>query len=466
LNHDQDTIAAISTPAGTGGIGIVRMSGEDSIDIVSMVFERTSTGGLQGWRIYHGALMDSSERVDEVLVSIFKKPDSYTRENMVEIYCHGGMYVVRRVLEVLLKNGARMAAPGEFTKRAFLNGRIDLSQAEAVSEVIYANTEKSLKVSMQHLQGMLKDLVHKLREELIHICSLLEVELDFAEEDIEFAERIKLEELLNSIKGELESLLSSFKRGKVLREGVKMVIVGRPNVGKSSLLNALLKEDRAIVTDLPGTTRDSLEEQLDIHGIFFRAVDTAGINITEDIIEKEGITRTYQQMKSADIIVHVLDGTVRVTEEEKIFASNLIARQRNGEIKLVAIINKNDLPLTIDVEELEYRDHNIPFVYLSAKNFDGIHELEDVLHNTVFNNNSSNMSHTEAVILTQERHAQVTQEAIKYVDNALQALKQNLSSEFIAFDVRNAMNSLGEIIGVVTTREILNNIFDNFCIGK
>ncbi len=466
MDDIEDTIAAISTPLGMGGIGIVRMSGARSMDILSRVFKRKGDDPLEGWRLYHGGVLDAGEQIDEVLVAIFKRPHSYTCEDMVEINCHGGLYVMRRILDLLLEQGARMARPGEFTRRAFMNGRIDLSQAEAVSEVIYANTEKSLAVSMQHLTGQLRDRVQALRSDLVRVCSLLEVELDFAEEDVQFAEREELHDLLTEINGALECLLASFRKGKVLRHGVKMVIVGKPNVGKSSLLNALLKEDRAIVTEIPGTTRDSLEEQLEIHGILFRAVDTAGINVTDNIIERHGIDRTYQHIESADIIVHVFDGTEDVSDPEMDLSRQLIDGCRRGKYKIIAVINKSDLVCRMRADQLLYHEPGIPVIFLSARELTGVKELENCLYDQVFAEHGQLTADAGTVILTRERHAQAIEEAISHIGHALAALTTSMSPEFIAFDVRNALNSLGEIVGSVTTRDILNTIFDEFCIGK
>ncbi|MBN1155086.1 tRNA uridine-5-carboxymethylaminomethyl(34) synthesis GTPase MnmE [candidate division KSB1 bacterium] len=466
MTHPADTIAAIATPIGLGGIGIVRMSGTSSFDILASVFMQDKENALEGWRMYHGTIMDAGEQIDEVLVAVFRSPHSYTREDMVEINCHGGLYVMRRILNVLLKYGARMAQPGEFTRRAFLNGRIDLSQAEAVAEVIYANTGRSLEVSMQHLQGRLRDLIETLRTKLIRVCSLLEVELDFAEEDIQFAERTELADLLNDVESQLSRLLNSYRRGKLLRHGVKLVIVGKPNVGKSSLLNALLQEDRAIVTDIPGTTRDSLEEQLEIHGILFRVVDTAGINITDDVIERHGISRTYQHIKSADLVLHVFDGTNDVSDHEVELSQQLIEGYHRGEVSPVAIINKADLTLHTHAEQLLYEQYQLPILYISAKEGSGIDQLEQCLYERVMDDRGASASYADAIILTQERHARATEEAITHINEARSALNQSKSSEFIAFDVRNALNSLGEIVGVVTTHDILNTIFNNFCIGK
>ena len=464
---NEDTIAAIATPVGIGGIAIIRISGSDAINIVKKIFiTEYDIDKFDSWKVHYGKIIDVDKVIDEVLVTIFRKPFSYTKEDVVEINCHGGVYVSKRILENIIKHGARLAEPGEFTKRAFLNGRIDLSQAEAVADLIQAKTEVSLHVSLQQMSGYLTKKIEQIRSELIDSCSLLEIELDFSEEDIKFVERDKFIVKLNQILLELTDLINSYDRGKIIREGVKLVIVGKPNVGKSSLLNALLKEDRAIVTHIPGTTRDSLEEQLDINGILFRVVDTAGIIETEDIVEKQGIIRTQQQIETADLIIHVFDGSEKINGEDLKITQQLKNYMEPKRNKIIAVINKIDLETKIDINDLYYKKKNIPIVKTSAKELIGIVDLERILSQNVFNNIDKNEDNSQAVVITKVRHLNALKRAKNSIEKALVTAKDNLSSEFITVDLREALDGLGEITGTVTSGDILNNIFEKFCIGK
>jgi tRNA modification GTPase len=470
----DDTIAAISTPRGSGGIAVIRMSGRAAISIADKIYKgKISLKDAESHRAHICRLIEAADAgsdkkdgfLDESVVTVFRTPRSYTKEDVVEISCHGGQYLVQRVLELLLKHGARLAEPGEFTQRAFLNGRIDLSQAEAVADIIRAKTELSLRAALSQFQGVFSDRIKELRQKLIDICSLLELELDFAEEDVNFAERNEINNKLMNIIEEIRHFLSSYDRGKILRDGVKLVITGKPNVGKSSLLNAILKEERAIVTEIPGTTRDILEEQVDIRGLWFRVVDTAGIRDTIDKIEREGVNRTRQQLRDADIVLLLFDGSQGLDKQDwdlidHVCASKDGSSRRNG---IVAAINKIDLGMKIKKDDLKTRLGKIPLLEISAKCLFGMETMLDTL---VHLSLDDTFGFENEPVVTNIRQKDALQRARSNLELALTSLRHGLTSEFIALDLRAAMDCLGEIIGEVTTEDILSNIFSKFCIGK
>ncbi|RMD89921.1 MAG: tRNA uridine-5-carboxymethylaminomethyl(34) synthesis GTPase MnmE, partial [Calditrichaeota bacterium] len=466
----DDTIAAISTPPGSGGIAVVRVSGSDSIKIVDQIFSgKVALTNAQSHKVYRGFIIEhdktgKEEIVDEVLVTVFRKPHSYTGEDVVEISCHGGHYLSHKILQLVLQKGARLAEPGEFTQRAFLNGRMDLSQAEAVADIIKAKTERSLKVALSQFQGQLSKKIKYLREILIEICSLLELELDFAEEDVEFADRKTIQEKMNTIVETIKKILATYERGRILREGAKLVIVGKPNVGKSSLLNALLKEDRAIVTEIPGTTRDVLEEQLDIRGTLFRVVDTAGIRKSKDLIEQEGIRRTEKQIKEADVIVHMFDGSRDLDQQDAEIFKQIQSLKPDRQNGYLGVINKIDLPRVLTASELKQLiGHQSKIVEISAKELTGFDSFEETLLECISN---KDVDFQEEVLITNIRHKNALENALEAINRAMKSLQNGYSSEFVAVDLRAALNYLGEIIGEVTTEDILGHIFSNFCIGK
>ncbi len=466
-SDSEDTIAAIATPAGMGGIHVLRISGEKAFDVLRPIFiSKEGKESFESWRAYYGMIKDGEVDIDEVIVTIFKRPYSYTCEDMVEISCHGGPYVTRRILSLLLTQGARLAEPGEFTKRAFLNGRIDLSQAEAVAQLIQARTEASLQISLEQLRGRLYRKIEQIRNEIIEVCSILEIELDFSEEDLEFISREKLIQQLESLQFEIQQLIHSFEQGKVIREGVKLVILGRTNVGKSSLLNALLKEDRAIVTEIPGTTRDSIEEQLTIQGVLFRVVDTAGFAVTNDVVEQQGILRTKQHTETADFIIHVFDASTDLQVEDIDIMHHLLEQKHPGKTKIIAVVNKIDLDVKLNVEELEYHRLGIPIIHTSAMNMTGVQELEQQLYRGVSGAERMPDDRSASLIITKMRHANALEMTVKDIDRAIAAAKESRSSEFISMDLRSALDHLGEITGVVSSEDILKQIFENFCIGK
>ncbi len=467
ISHN-DTIAAISTPSGTGGIAVVRVSGSNAIAVVDKVYHgKTKLSEAESHKVLLGKIEQPLEKdkclLDEALVTVFRAPNSYTAENVVEISCHGGHFLTRRILELVVENGARLAEPGEFTQRAFMNGRLDLSQAEAVADIIRAKTDLSLRAALSQFQGVLSKRVREMRESLIEVCSLLELELDFAEEDVEFVNKEQIANRLAATIQRIKDFLATYKRGKILREGARVVIVGKPNVGKSSLLNALLKEERAIVTEIPGTTRDVLEEQLDIRGVLFRMVDTAGVRGTKDEIEKIGVKRTLQQIKGADILLFLFDGSNPLDgHDAELIEEVLSSRKEAGQGGIIAAINKIDLKKKLSKQQIKERLEIDEVLEISAKEHRGFKELEDVFLSQTVGKEALNGD----PVVTNIRQKQALRAAIESLKEAQASLENGLSSEFVALDLRQALDRLGEIIGEVTTEDILGNIFSRFCIGK
>jgi tRNA modification GTPase len=457
----EDTIAAISTPLGEGGIGVVRISGKESIKIAEKMFKgEKPVSQLASHRVNYGEIVDSEtdEAVDEVLLTLFLAPKSYTAEDLVEISCHGGQLVLTRVLEQALKCGARLAEPGEFTLRAFINGRIDLSQAEAVAEVIRAKTDLGLKLALKHLKGNLSERINSYRDRLIDMLARLEVEIDFSEEEVEPLDRNEVIRELESIEKDLDALLLTYDEGKILREGLNVVIVGKPNVGKSSLLNALLKEDRAIVTPIPGTTRDVISEYANFKGIPVRLVDTAGYRISKDTIELEGIKRTKIEMSEADLLLMVVDTSSEIDQEDL----DLIEQVERG--KHILILNKIDIASQDLIRENERRlEEHAAAVKVSALKGDGLDRLKEMI---VVSSRSLRKDQTEGVILSSLRHKDALSRAKKSLGLAKTSLEKKMSPEFLALDVKAALDAIGEVVGKTVTDDILNKIFSEFCIGK
>ncbi|UKT65218.1 tRNA uridine-5-carboxymethylaminomethyl(34) synthesis GTPase MnmE [Pedobacter mucosus] len=451
--NNQDTIIALSTPPGSGAIGVIRLSGPDAINLANQVFAGKDLEKQESHTLHFGLLKDGDQLVDEVVAGIFVAPKSYTKENVVEISCHGSNYIIEQIINLLISKGARAAKPGEFTLRAFLNGAFDLSQAEAVADLIASNSKASHDVAMQQMRGGFANELKALREQLIHFASMIELELDFAEEDVEFANRDQLQALVKKISHVLSRLISSFEMGNVIKNGVPIVIAGKPNVGKSTLLNALLNEERAIVSDIAGTTRDTIEDELNIGGIIFRFIDTAGIRDTADIIEALGVERTLEKMKLAKLIIYMAD--LAQTEAE-------IEEQVRGleklEIPFLILLNKADL--LSEQQRIAFAKLNV--VFISARDKQGIEELKTTLLEQV------NLHHinTSETMITNIRHV----EALKQTENALQRVLVNVhnpvTSDFLAMDIKQALHYLGEITGTVTTDDLLENIFTKFCIGK
>jgi tRNA modification GTPase len=459
---NADTIVALATPAGTGAIGIIRLSGPDAITIANSVFRGKELTAQASHTIHFGRIADSDTVLDEVLVSLFVAPQSYTGENVVEISCHGSAYILESVMRLLIKKGARAAKPGEFTLRAFLNGRLDLSQAEAVADLIASNSRASQQVAIQQLRGGFSNQLQALRGQLVQFASLIELELDFAEEDVEFANRDQLRALILQINGVIGGLIRSFELGNAIRQGVNTVIAGRPNAGKSTLLNALLNEERAIVSPIPGTTRDTIEEVLNINGIAFRLIDTAGIREATDAIEKIGVERTMEKISRSALLIYLFDAVLTTAAEVKQDISRL---QKEG-LKILLVANKIDLlnPQARKSgnpkdEELSGLKENL--VEISAREKLNIDELKQRIYTAAIAQNLTG----EETLVTNIRHLEAltkTEEALSRVMSGM----DTTTSDFLAMDIKQALHYLGEITGAVTTDDLLENIFSKFCIGK
>jgi tRNA modification GTPase len=453
---DSDTIAAISTPAGEAGIGIIRISGPGAVDIANEIF-RSPKGKKPeaSHKLIYGFIRDpeTGTDIDEVLLTVMRAPRTYTREDVVEINCHGGMVPMRRVLELVIRHGARLAEPGEFTKRAFLNGRIDLSQAEAAIDLIRAKTEAAEKIALEQLRGALSERVNSLREKLINVCANVEAHLDFPEEEIEPRTLDEIKTAISGAEKIISALSESFNEGRFFREGLKTAIVGRPNVGKSSLLNALLGSERAIVTEAPGTTRDTIEEHLNIEGLPLKIVDTAGIREAHGMAEKEGVRRSLKALEDADLVLGVLDGSVPLHEEDHVVLDKLKDKDS------IIVINKKDLGRAESVRNSEFGGRKVE---LSARTGEGLDELKQIIFESAL---TSGGTVTEGVVVTNLRHKLSLDAAGENLISALASMESQ-PLEITAVELRAALDSLGEIVGAVTTDELLNRIFEDFCIGK
>jgi tRNA modification GTPase len=461
-----DTIIALATPSGSGAIAIIRLSGPNAISIASNHFESISgkvLGKQKSHTIHLGFIKDGENVLDQVLVSIFKNPNSYTGENIIEISCHGSPYIQQQIIQLFLRNGCRTADAGEFTLRAFLNGKMDLSQAEAVADLISSDNAASHQIAVQQMRGGFSNEIKNLRAELLNFASLIELELDFSEEDVEFADRTQFKELLTRIQKVLKSLIDSFAVGNVIKNGIPVAIVGEPNVGKSTLLNAFLNEERALVSDIAGTTRDTIEDEIAIGGIGFRFIDTAGIRETEDVIEGMGIKRTFEKIEQAQVILLLVDGSKLLADDQKL--KNIVLeyekiKNQNPQKPLVLLINKADTLSESDKEIIGEYLNNIN--YLSAKTGQGVEELKNSLLQFV---NTGALRNNETIV-TNTRHYNSLLKALEEIEKVQIGMKENLSSDLMAIDVREALYHLGEITGQVTNDELLGNIFANFCIGK
>lgn len=464
INIDSgDTICAIATPSGNGAIAIIRLSGKKAITIGDEIIE-SKTGHLaevKGNTIHYGLIKEVGNIIDEVLVSVFKAPHSYTGEDILEISCHGSPFIQQRILQLLIANGARLAKPGEFTQRAFLNAKLDLAQAEAVADLIRSSSDASHRIAMDQMRGGFSSEISNLRQRLLRFISLIELELDFSEEDVEFADRKHLCSLLDEIIAKLNQLKSSFKSGNVIKNGIPVVIAGLPNVGKSTLLNDFLNEERAIVSELPGTTRDVIEDEVHIEGFLFRFIDTAGLRHTEDKIEMIGIRKAYEKLIQSRIILLICD----VTEDVEIIASQIEALGNEIRQKVMIVLNKVDLldekSATIK-SNLLARQFRLIVVSISAKNGYQIENLKSALVDSVKNELSDDAS----VIVSNIRHYEALSRSLEASQRALTGLGNHISPDFIAQDIREILHYLGEITGEITNDEILGNIFANFCIGK
>jgi len=468
--HDlTDTIVALSTPAGEGALGVIRLSGKTAIELVNGVFPNKDLTQQKSHTLHVGTIREGERIIDEVVVSLFKAPRSYTGENVVEVSCHGSSYIIQELLQLFVHQGARLAKPGEYTMRAFLNGRMDLSQAEAVADLIASESESAHTLALQQMRGGFSTKIKELRQELLDFASLIELELDFSEEDVEFANREDLKALIYKIQRLLQNLIDSFKLGNVIKNGVNTVIAGRPNAGKSTLLNALLNEERAIVSDIAGTTRDTIEEVLNIKGVQFRIIDTAGIREAQDTIEAVGVQRTLEKIQQSALLVYLFDVIETPPEEVQTDLQKLLASMGDRDIPYLVVANKMDLNPYTKVEHYT-NIHNQPstiinpknFVPISAANAMNIEHLKDRLYDLVLTQ-KLNQDHT---IVTNARHYDALQKAHQSLSDALRGMDTGVTSDLIALDIRQALHHLGEIVGEVTTDDLLGNIFSNFCIGK
>lgn len=453
MNVASDTIVALATPGGSGAIAIIRLSGTDAILITQKIFKGKDLSQQASHTIHFGTIRDGEQIIDEVLVSIFIAPHSYTRENVVEISTHGSAYIIEKVIKLAIQHGARAAKPGEFTLRAFLNGQLDLSQAEAVADLIASHSQASHQMAMQQMRGGFSNQLQQLRNELIYFASMIELELDFAEEDVEFANRDDLKRLIYQINQVIHNLIASFEQGNVLKNGVPVVIAGQPNVGKSTLLNTLLNEERAIVSDIAGTTRDTIEDEMILNGINFRFIDTAGIRDTQDVIEAKGVERTLDKMKLAKLIIYLF-----TPDQDRSSIQLQLQQLQDLKIPFIALMNKSDL---ISDEQSSLFD-KYEFISISAQQKLGIEELKSAILEKV---NLAKLN-TDGVMVSNIRHLEALQKTESALSRVLTNLDSSIASDFLASDIKQALHYLGEITGIVTTDDLLENIFTKFCIGK
>ena len=456
-----DTIAAIATGLGSAGIGIVRISGEQAFDVIDRIFRDKKERPMNlsqkpARRVYYGYIFDGDEKIDEVLVLTMRGPHSYTAEDTVEINCHGGILVVKKILETVIRYGARTAEPGEFTKRAFLNGRMDLSQAEAVADVIQATNEYALKSSVSQLSGSVSKKIRAIREKILYEIAFIESALDDPEHISLEGYGSRLSEVLEPLIWEVNALLDSADNGRVMREGIKTVILGKPNVGKSSLMNLLLGQERAIVTEIAGTTRDTLEEHMSLSGISLHVVDTAGIRTTDDVVEKIGVERAMQAAGEADLIIYVADGSRPLDDEDK----RIIDFIRNR--KAIVLMNKTDLPVEADREELA-RLSEKKVILVSAKEEQGIEELEEEIKNLFY---SGNLTFNDQIYITNVRHKEALEHALASLKLVKNSIEQGMPEDFYSIDLTDAYEELGRIIGEAVEDDVVNEIFSRFCMGK
>lgn len=456
----QDTICAASTAQGVGALGVIRVSGQDSIALVNRIFKGKDLIQADSHTVHYGFIIDSKDgtekTIDEVMVAVFKAPKTFTAENLVEISCHGSPYIQQQIIELLLQNGARLAEAGEFTQRAFLNGRIDLAQAEAVADLIAAENKASHRIALNQMRGGISSELGELREELINFTALIELELDFSDEDVEFADRSELSELVRKIKAQVSKLISTFDYGNAVKNGVPVAIIGKPNAGKSTLLNALLNEERAIVSDIAGTTRDTIEETINIDGITFRFIDTAGIRATDDVIEAIGVEKAKGKVEQAKIVIHLYEDDIEILKElEDLLADKIV-------FNLLSKVDKIGHDKELEIEKLTHSHPNYHHFGLSVKQNINLDRLQSELVASVKSGVDEN-----AVIITNLRHKEALQLALEALNNVESGMNYGLTGDLLAFHLRDALKHIGSITGQIDVdQDILGTIFGKFCIGK
>ena len=454
-----ETIAAISTPRGEGGIGIIRISGDDSFEILNKIFKaKNPNKDLGFYKFNYGFIYDGDYMLDEAMTVRMKGPKTYTCEDVVEINCHGGYLVTQKILELVLKKGARHAEKGEFTKRAFMNGRIDLSQAEAVMDIIQGKTEKSISLSLEQLRGDLRDKIQNLKKLLLDVTAHVNVVLDYPEEGIDEPLPAHLRDNLENVHTEINKLINSYDKGKKIKEGIKTAIIGKPNVGKSTLLNSLLKEERAIVTHIPGTTRDIIEEVINVRGIPLVLVDTAGIRETEDLVENIGVEKSKEIIEKSDLILFVLDASRELEKDDH----QIIELIRENNKKAIILLNKIDLSRKITRENIDFFDCEI--LEISAKEETGIEEMEERIYNYILEEDVEDSS--EKLVITNIRHKSALEKTKEAVENIFETIDSEMPMDLISVDLKEALDSLSEITGEISSEDILDHVFSNFCVGK
>ena len=457
---ESDTITAISTPMGEGAISIVRLSGKEAIPVTMTLFRGSDLSKVDSHTINYGTIMDpdTDEIAEEVMVTVMRSPKTFTREDVVEINCHGGITAVNRILQMILAKGVRLAEPGEFTKRAFLNGRIDLSQAEAVMDVIRAKTDKAMNVALKQMDGRLSQLIRKYRQTLLETVAHVEVNIDYPEyDDVEEMSEEMMREKTKEVHANIEELLNVAKQGKILREGIATAIVGRPNVGKSSLLNSFVQESKAIVTEIPGTTRDIIEEYVNVRGVPLKLVDTAGIRETEDIVEKMGVDRSRKVLTESDLVLFVLNYNDEVTEDDRQLFEAI------DDLEYIVVINKTDLERQIDLDEVKQLAGNHPVVETSLITDEGMDALESAISNMFF---SGDVGNQDVTYVSNARHIQLLKEAKQTLEDAMEALENGMPLDIIQIDVTRTWELLGEIIGDTASDALIDQLFSQFCLGK
>ena len=455
-----DTIAAISSAAGNSGIGIIRISGDEAIEVVDKIFrpanKNKKLANVESHTVHYGHIMDGDKTLDQVLVIVMKNPHSYTGEDTVEIECHGGMLILKKVLDLVLKNGARTAEPGEFTKRAFLNGRIDLSQAEAVMDLINSKNDFALNSSIEQLKGGVSDAIKDIRKDIIYHIAFIESALDDPEHISLDGYDEEITEMLNENIDKISKLVNSFDNGRIMKEGIKTVILGKPNAGKSSLLNLMLGEDRAIVTDIEGTTRDTLEENINFNGLSLKIIDTAGIRDTEDLVERIGVNKAKEIAKEGDLIIYVVDGSRELDDNDREIIKLINDKQA------IILVNKSDMDTVINIDELK-KDSNRDVILFSAKNGEGMDQLEEEIRNMFY---SGKVTYNDQVYITNARHKEALENALESLKQVKNSVDAGMPEDFYSIDLMDAYTDLGLIIGESVEDDLVNEIFSKFCMGK